>query len=355
MISSKFPGVSSKPQFDQRCEEWVTHELRNVPSSLHSFGRAGEGDPSPYFVAFHQHDTVRLAIFLDLPTAWLFYGAVSNSWAKVLVDKTRSQPSTLADHGSVNYIKLCRDDVNTVRDSTPMSNAPYVVAFHENTKVRMATLTNLSSARALYNAIPTHWAKVFMDRNKFGPPSVVASHGAGKFVKQCTTEILNDNDSTPLNHAPFVVAFNQAATVSSAFFSAHRQHSAEAFYDAVPRDRAKVFLDRSKNEPSTLAIHGGREFVKQCESEVHKLQYSASFARSPYFVAFHQRNAVKVAACVDEDSAFAFYLSVSEEWAKILIKRNRSGHTRLRFHGHDWFVGKCEGEVIKLTPLVESY
>ncbi|KAG7087281.1 hypothetical protein E1B28_013259 [Marasmius oreades] len=309
----------------------------------------GEGDSSLYFVAFHQRDIVRLAIFIDLPSAWLFYEAVSNDWAKVLIDKTKFQPSTAADYGATNYIRRCKDDAN-VRDPTPLCDVPYAVAFHENTNVRMAVMTDLPSARAFYNAISKNWAKVLMDRSKFRPPATVAFHGVGKFVEQCTTEIFNDNDRTPLIYAPLVVAFHQVDAVHAAFFPAERQHSAEAFYDAVPQDKAKVLLDRSQIEPLTLAVHGGRNFVRQCESEVHRSQSFApfNFTGSPYFIAFHQNDAVKVAACVDEDSASAFYHSISKEWAKVLVKRNRSGNIRLQTHGHARFVNECEDEAVKL-------
>ncbi|KAF9264972.1 hypothetical protein L218DRAFT_986562 [Marasmius fiardii PR-910] len=342
------------PHFDQRGPQSEELIPREIPSSLPALSGSGqpssERDSSLYFVAFHHRDTVRLALFVDLPTAWLFYGAVSDNWAKVLIDKTRFQSLTLADHGDLNYIKRCKDDINTVRDSTPLCSTPYVVAFHENTNIRMATLTDLPSARAFYNTIPKKWAKVLMDRDKFGWPSTVASHGYEKFVKQCTTEILNDNDRTPLDRAPLVVSFTQADIVNTAFFPARRQRSAEAFYDAIPQDMAKIFLDRSKFEPLTLAAHGTRQCVKQCEAEVYKAQYSSSFRWSPYFIAFHQNDAVKVAACIDENSASAFFRSVSKKWAKVLIRRTHSGITRIDFHGQESFVKRCEGEVVKLAP-----
>ena len=48
--------------------------------------------PLNYFVAFHK-DGVKQATFVDLPSAWMFYEAVSTNWAKLIMDKTSTQES----------------------------------------------------------------------------------------------------------------------------------------------------------------------------------------------------------------------------------------------------------------------
>ncbi|SJL17828.1 uncharacterized protein ARMOST_21392 [Armillaria ostoyae] len=119
----------------------------------------------PYIVAFHHQDRVRMIGLSIEGCARVVYDPISTKFAKILMDTRRSE--VLASYGISNYTKECREEVrrlDALQSATPLQSASYIVAFHQNTRVRMLGFSEERAARSVYGAVSIHWAKVLIDR-----------------------------------------------------------------------------------------------------------------------------------------------------------------------------------------------
>ncbi|PBK60550.1 hypothetical protein ARMSODRAFT_1090260 [Armillaria solidipes] len=214
-----------------------------------------------YVVALHQSDRVRMIGFSGEGPARAVYNAVSNDWAKILIDRRRSQD--LLSYGGGRWIAQCKEEVLRLpllaEPISPSPSGPYVVAFHQNDCVRMIGLSIEGSARAVYDAISTKWAKILMDTRGY---ELLASYGSSYFTKQCEEEVrgLNALQSTTSSQtASYIVAFHQNDRVRMLGFSEER--AACAVFGAVSDEWAKVLMNRRHSE--ALASYGSACYVRQ--------------------------------------------------------------------------------------------
>ena len=82
-----------------------------------------------------------------------------------------------------------------------------------------------------------------------------------------------------------------------------------------------------------LLSDGENKFVDRCKEEISKFKVfivthgrhaslpSSPLDKSPYVVAFHRQDCVKMIGCPDPQLAEKVYNNVSSEWAKILMNR----------------------------------
>lgn len=75
----------------------------------------------------------------------------------------------LASHGDTYYTGLCKQEVlrlGTLDDTAPLENAPYLVAYYRDNRVRMIGFSELEPAQGIYNVISICYAKVLMDSKR---------------------------------------------------------------------------------------------------------------------------------------------------------------------------------------------
>jgi hypothetical protein len=75
----------------------------------------------------------------------------------------------LASHGDTYYTGLCKQEVlrlGIVDDTAPLGNAPYLVAYYRDDRVRMVGFSELEPAQGIYNVISSYYAKVLMDSKR---------------------------------------------------------------------------------------------------------------------------------------------------------------------------------------------
>ncbi|PBK60569.1 hypothetical protein ARMSODRAFT_1009265 [Armillaria solidipes] len=150
----------------------------------------------PYIVAFHHQDRVRMIGLSIEGCARVVYAVISTKLAKILMNTRRSE--VLMSHGYNNYAKECGEEVrrlDALQSAIPLQSASYIVAFHQNTCVRMLGFSEERAARAVYGAVSIHWAKVLMDRRNSGKS--LASHGYAYYVQQCEEEVLRNDFQEP--------------------------------------------------------------------------------------------------------------------------------------------------------------
>ncbi|KAK0435833.1 hypothetical protein EV421DRAFT_2038952 [Armillaria borealis] len=214
-----------------------------------------------YVVALHQSDRVRMIGFSSEGPARAVYNAIPNDWAKILMDRRRSQD--MLSYGGGCWITQCKEEVLRLpllaEPISPSPSGPYVVAFHQNDCVRMIGLSIEGSARAVYDAISTEWAKNLMDTRGY---ELLASYGSSYFTKQCEEEARGLDalqSTTSLKTASYIVAFHQNGRVRMLGFSEER--AACAVFGAVSDEWAKVLMNRRHSEP--LASYGSTCYVRQ--------------------------------------------------------------------------------------------
>ncbi|KAK0209680.1 hypothetical protein IW262DRAFT_1416628 [Armillaria fumosa] len=145
--------------------------------------------PSPsgtFIVASHQNDCVRMIGFSIEGSARIVYGAMW--WARILFDTRRSE--VLVSDGSSEYTKQCEEEVrglSALQSTAPLQTASYIVAFHQNDRVRMLGFSEQRAACAVFAAVSDEWAKVLMNRRHSEP---LASSGSTYYVRQCEVEVL---------------------------------------------------------------------------------------------------------------------------------------------------------------------
>ncbi len=70
-------------------------------------------------------------------------------------------------YGSSYYTKQCEEDVrrlDALQSTTPLQTASYIVAFHQNNRVRMLGFSEERAACAVFGAVSDEWAKVLMNK-----------------------------------------------------------------------------------------------------------------------------------------------------------------------------------------------
>ncbi|KAK0479466.1 hypothetical protein EDD18DRAFT_1440725 [Armillaria luteobubalina] len=140
----------------------------------------------------------------------------------------------LARYGGTRWSNQCEEELRqlTAFDATaPLQIAPYIVAFHHDTRVRMIGLYTSETARAVYDAISMDWAKVVSDREH---SKRLASYGEKYYTKLCKykiSELDAFNSNILLKYASYVVAWHQSDRVKMAGFSS--EGPARAVYNAV--------------------------------------------------------------------------------------------------------------------------
>ncbi|KAK0430909.1 hypothetical protein EV421DRAFT_1855944 [Armillaria borealis] len=238
---------------------------------LHTFNDTAPLLHAPYMVAWHQSRRVRMIRFSEVGPARAVYNAVSTKWAKILMDRQRSQE--LLSHGGGRWIEQCKEEVlrrPLFQDSiSPSHSWPYIVAFHHQDRVRMIGLSIEGCARVVYDAISTKFAKILMDTRR---SEVLASYGISNYTKECREEVRRLDalqSATPLQSASYIVAFHQNTRVRMLGFSEER--AARAVYGAVSIHWAKVLMDRRNS--GSLASHGYAHYVQQCEEEVLRYDF----------------------------------------------------------------------------------
>jgi hypothetical protein len=71
----------------------------------------------------------------------------------------------LASHDTY-YTGLCKQEVlrlGILDDTAPLGNAPYLVAYYRDDRVRMIGFSELEPAQDIYKVISIYYAKVLMD------------------------------------------------------------------------------------------------------------------------------------------------------------------------------------------------
>ncbi len=135
---------------------------------------------------FHQSGRVKISGVSEEGPARAVYNAVSNDWAKIIMDRRRSQvcfryesvvvPMTCLLVAVFTLPWWCSLDqtmqgrrpaaVSIRRAYFTVSSGHYVVAFHQSDRVRMIAFSLEGSARAIDDVISTKWAKVLMDTRR---------------------------------------------------------------------------------------------------------------------------------------------------------------------------------------------
>ncbi|KAK0492644.1 hypothetical protein EDD18DRAFT_1465212 [Armillaria luteobubalina] len=193
------------------------------------------------------------------------YNSVSQQWAEIVLDAQNQEV----------WVVMGR------------RVAPCIVAFHQQDC--------------------NDWAKVVSDREN---SQVLASHGSNYYVKLCKDNILQldaFNRNVPLQHASFVVAFHQIDRVRMIGFS--KEGPARTVYNAISDDWAKILIPMDRRGSQDLLSHGD------------------AISPSPggtCFVAFHQKDCVRMIGLSIEGSAREIYDTISMSWAKILMDTRRS-------------------------------
>ncbi|KAK0438136.1 uncharacterized protein EV420DRAFT_1666428 [Desarmillaria tabescens] len=314
---------------------------------------------APYVVAFHENDRVRMMGFFDEASARTIYDYVSEEWAKILMDRRRSK--VLESYGDSRWVKQCTEEVLKfdafavvrARDVSLLpDNAPYVVAFHQRDCVRMIGYSERGIAQTGYNSISNEWAKILVNRQH---RELLTSYGNNHWSKQCEEEVQRlpaFDDTAPLQIAPYIVAFHQSDCVR--MIGLYTAESAQAVYDAVSKEWAKVVSDRERSQ--VLASHGFDYYVKLCKERISQLDAfkfnrTVPLQHAPYIVTLHQSDRVRMVGFSKEESAWTVYNTVSNEWAKILMDRRRSQN--LFSHGGARWIKQCKEEVLRV-PLFEN-
>ncbi|KAK1220805.1 hypothetical protein PQX77_016376 [Marasmius sp. AFHP31] len=290
-----------------------------------------------YIVAFHS-DGIKQAAFVDLPSAWMFYEAVSNDYAKAV---------TIAIFGAGVYIKQCEDVAHGIParlNATPFCKAPYAVAFHKRGAVKKASFMDLPSARACFDTISysKDFAKVLIERCPSGP-STMRSHGESAYISLCDKEISNETDMTLIRDAPFMVLWHHVDTVKTGFCK--NKDDAQALYDGVGKPWSRIILDRGQSEALDLAINVEKDcndLIRQCKMSVEEAEFPITFEAARYVIASClSESGTRLAGCMDEKSAQAFYDLVPKEPCKIL-KRRSSSQELIASEGDDILIKRCE-------------
>ncbi|KAL0572481.1 hypothetical protein V5O48_009488 [Marasmius crinis-equi] len=274
-----------------------------------------------YFVAFYK-DGVRRAAFVDLPSAWEFYeSVVPDDFPKVLIDTTRTQALTVAIYGIPQFTKYCKDAGNSINNPTPLCQAPYGVAFHQNNAVAVASFDDLRSAQAFYDVISIEWAKVLVEKS----PS-----GSGQL---------------------FAMIANLPNSLS---MSLEKLGPKYLLIEAEPKYVLYIPLTIMRltiPQPSELAVEIAdsmyHDVILQCRTSIKEAGFPPTLDAATHVVAFHHGYKIRMAGCIDEPSAEAFYQHVSLDYAKILKHRSHAGEL-LASDGDIEFIKKCEYVVHKL-------
>ncbi|KAJ8090283.1 hypothetical protein PM082_018879 [Marasmius tenuissimus] len=298
-----------------------------------------------YIVAFHS-DGIKQAAFVDLPSAWMFYEAVSNDYVKLLIDKTKTQERFL--NSTASSLERLTTWSGSRNRNLWLCEAPYAVAFHKRGAVKKASFMDLPSARAFFDAIPKHFAKVLIERCPSGL-STMRSHGESTYTSLCDKAISNETDTSFIRDTPFVVLWHHVDTVRIGFCQ-NRNH-AQALYDAVGDLWARIILDRGQSEALDLAINVSEDYnhlIRQCKMSVEEAEFPITFEATRYVIeSCFGESGTRLAGCMDENSAQVFYDLVPKDSYKIL-KHRSSSQVLLASEGDDTLIKKCEFMVHKL-------
>ncbi|PBK80680.1 hypothetical protein ARMGADRAFT_1039839 [Armillaria gallica] len=225
--------------------------------------------------------------------------------------------------------------------SETLLHCAYTVTFHQRDSVKTISCLEYSIAQGVYNNISQQWAKIILDRQN---RKVVARYGDNHWSKQCEEEIQwlpAFGNAAPLLIAPYIMAFHQQL--------------ARAVYDAVSKDWAKVISDRKNSQlDKVLVLYGSNYYVKLCKDRILQLDTfngNVSLKHASYMVALHQSDCIRMVGFSEVGPAWAVYNAVSNDWAKILIDRQRSQDLLCYGSGH-WIM-QCKEEVLWLPILAE--
>ncbi|KAK1224542.1 hypothetical protein PQX77_012554 [Marasmius sp. AFHP31] len=284
-----------------------------------------------YYVAFHD-GVVKKAAFVDLESARAFYNLVSTSYAKLLIGHRTSmnQISLLALHGTYPYAKECKVVGESFGGTIPLCEAPFAAAFHRGETVHMAFFIDLASANAFYNSISYLYAKVLIKRSLSGVSTLATAsdYRGPDYASVCRDAILANEDMRPLQRTPFVVSFHMHSEIMAALFQ--DRESAQHFYDAISEDYAKVLLDRSQTENVDLEMHVDYNYslIIQCREGLKEARFPGTLEDSMFMIAYHEKGAIRLAGCVDAQSALAFSECIPNKHVKLIKRQTPLAFTR---------------------------
>ncbi|KAL0070486.1 hypothetical protein AAF712_002318 [Marasmius tenuissimus] len=117
---------------------------------------------APFVVSFHEHGEIKAALFQDQESAQSFYDAVSEEYAKVLLDRSQTENVDIEMH--VGYddspIIQCRESLKEARFPGTLEGSTYTIAFHEQGAVRLAGCVDAQSTLAFSECIPNEHVKL---------------------------------------------------------------------------------------------------------------------------------------------------------------------------------------------------
>ncbi|KAK1220804.1 hypothetical protein PQX77_016375 [Marasmius sp. AFHP31] len=300
-----------------------------------------------YIVAFHKDGVNLQAAFVDLSSAWMFYGSAV----------------TLTRHGLRPFVKQCEDAGSSEiarSNPIPVCKAPYAVAFNHKGAVSTASFIDLPSARAYYEAVSKEFAKVLMERSPSGvyPLSSCSTSttlprdgSMEEALRICIAKISDEKDTTPLRDVRFLVLWHHIDAVRIGFCP--NQDAAQAFHDAVGDFWARIVLDRGQSEALELVMHVKwitYEAIRLCKAAVQRSEFPATFDACSYVIGSSGQSLdnIRLAGCMDEQSAESFYDLVPNLDSFKILKHRSSPQELLAFEGDDTLIEKCQYMIRKL-------
>ncbi|KAJ8090281.1 hypothetical protein PM082_018877 [Marasmius tenuissimus] len=226
---------------------------------------------APYAVAFKHKGAVSMASFIDLPSARAYYEAISKESAKVLMERSPSGTSTILsrDGSTEEALPICKAQISDEKDRTPLRDVRFLILWHHNDSIRVGFCQDQDSAQAFYDAVGGDWDKwtrMVLDRGQSEALDLVVHVDSDHphLIRQCKAAVKRSEFPATLDACNYVIGSSGQSSDNIKMAGCMDEHSAESFYDHVPKDSFKILKHRSSSQ-ELLASEGDDTLIKKCQ------------------------------------------------------------------------------------------